>query len=297
MYDRHLDTFIHVADTGSFLKAAEQLYISANAVTKQINLLEECLDVRLFSRSTQGLKLTEAGKLIYTEAKKMIRQSNNILKKAKELEKHHSYATIHVGVSLMNPATILLRHWNKASSQNPNIHLNVVPFEDTVPAFEQVLEHLGEKIDLVSCPYQTNIWGDRYHAFHLKDLPICISCAASHPLAAKNRLTIQDLYGETLILAKRGISNYQDPIRDEIEKYHLQIQIKDVEYVDLNLFNQVVSSKDLILSAECWTNVHPLLATIPVDWSYTLPYGLIYAHEPSPTVLQFIMAIGKVNEP
>lgn len=61
MYDRHLDTFVQVADSGSFLKASEKLYISANAVTKQINLLENDLGVRLFQRSTQGLALTEAG--------------------------------------------------------------------------------------------------------------------------------------------------------------------------------------------------------------------------------------------
>ena len=51
MYDRHLDTFLEVADSGSFLKASERLYISANAVTKQINLLESDLGVKLFSRS------------------------------------------------------------------------------------------------------------------------------------------------------------------------------------------------------------------------------------------------------
>ena len=69
MYDRHLDTFVKVADCGSFLKASEGLYISANAVTKQISLLENDLGVKLFQRSTRGLVLTEAGKLIYTEAK------------------------------------------------------------------------------------------------------------------------------------------------------------------------------------------------------------------------------------
>ena len=90
MYDRHLDTFLEVADSGSFLKASERLYISANAVTKQINLLESDLGVKLFSRSRQGLKLTEAGKLIYAEAKKMIRHSRTVLQKAKELENRNT---------------------------------------------------------------------------------------------------------------------------------------------------------------------------------------------------------------
>lgn len=32
MYDRHLDTFLQAADSGSFLKASQRLFISANAV-------------------------------------------------------------------------------------------------------------------------------------------------------------------------------------------------------------------------------------------------------------------------
>ena len=43
MYNPQLETFICVADTGSFSKAAEQLYISAPAVIKQINSLEDSL--------------------------------------------------------------------------------------------------------------------------------------------------------------------------------------------------------------------------------------------------------------
>ena len=74
MYNRHLKTFIQAADSGSFMKAAESLYVSATAVTKQINLLEEHLGLTLFKRSTQGLVLTDSGRLIYEETKKMIRQ-------------------------------------------------------------------------------------------------------------------------------------------------------------------------------------------------------------------------------
>lgn len=293
MYNRHLDTFIQVADSGSFLKAADKLYISANAVTKQINLLENHLDLKLFHRSTQGLELTEAGKLIYSEAKKMIRHSNTILKKARELEKPKDY-TIHIGVSLMNPASILLEHWKQVARLSPGFQLEIVPFEDTVPAFQKVLDNLGTKIDLLSCPYDSNHWGDRYNSFHLKDLPLCIACSKMHPLADKECLSLEDLYGETLILANRGLTAYSEPIWDAL-KAHPQIRLKGTDYVDIAMFNQLVSSNELMLSAECWNEVHPLLASIPVDWEFKMPYGLIYSKEPSPELLQFLMAVGQVK--
>ena len=50
MYNHQLDTFIQVADAGSFSKAAEEMFISSTAVMKQINLLESSLEVQLFNR-------------------------------------------------------------------------------------------------------------------------------------------------------------------------------------------------------------------------------------------------------
>lgn len=40
LYNKYLDIFIEVADTGSFSKAAERLYISPTTVMKQMNLME-----------------------------------------------------------------------------------------------------------------------------------------------------------------------------------------------------------------------------------------------------------------
>ena len=57
MFDGRLETFIKVAECGSFTKAAEVLYITATAVMKQINALEGQLalfaDQRLFRRKRQ----------------------------------------------------------------------------------------------------------------------------------------------------------------------------------------------------------------------------------------------------
>ena len=51
MYNPQLDTFLCVVEAGSFSKAAEQLYISAPAVIKQINSLEASLGMKLFDRT------------------------------------------------------------------------------------------------------------------------------------------------------------------------------------------------------------------------------------------------------
>ena len=67
MYNPQLETFLRVADAGSFNKAAEESYITPTAVIKQINLLEESLGVKLFDRSHRGLTLTKAGRSMYRQ--------------------------------------------------------------------------------------------------------------------------------------------------------------------------------------------------------------------------------------
>ena len=60
MYNPQLETFIRVADAGSFNKAAERSYITPTAVIKQINLLEASLGIKLFERTHRGLIMTKA---------------------------------------------------------------------------------------------------------------------------------------------------------------------------------------------------------------------------------------------
>ena len=72
MYNPQLETFLRVADAGSFNKASEELFITPTAVIKQINLLEDSLGVKLFDRTHRGLNLTKAGKSLYQDAKYII---------------------------------------------------------------------------------------------------------------------------------------------------------------------------------------------------------------------------------
>lgn len=58
---RNIQAFIEVADTGSLNQAAENLNITASAVSHQISSLEQYLGKKLFSRSSKGVVLTTIG--------------------------------------------------------------------------------------------------------------------------------------------------------------------------------------------------------------------------------------------
>ena len=82
MYNPQLDTFIQVAESGSFSKAAQALYITPTAVIKQMNLLEGRLGITLFHRTHRGLTLTKAGESLLADAKHIVRYSQESIARA-----------------------------------------------------------------------------------------------------------------------------------------------------------------------------------------------------------------------
>ena len=127
MYNLQLETFIVVADLGSFNKAAEALYITPPAVTKQINLLEKDLGLQLFVRTHRGLALTAAGKSLYKDAKYIIQYCKDSVERAKKVMEEKDNM-IRIGTSPMTTAAPLLEIWSKVQKKYPEIRVQMVPY-------------------------------------------------------------------------------------------------------------------------------------------------------------------------
>jgi DNA-binding transcriptional LysR family regulator len=70
---KQIESFLWVAELQSFTKAARHLYMSQPAVSFQIKALEEDMAVVLFKRGDKKMVLTDAGEILYKEAKHMFR--------------------------------------------------------------------------------------------------------------------------------------------------------------------------------------------------------------------------------
>lgn len=290
MYDKHLDIFLMVADCGSFSKAAEKVFISPNAIIKQINLLETDLGVTLFERSNHGIKLTDAGASIYHDAKRIINLSEQAIQKAKQIEQAKKQ-TIRIGTSLLRPCKTIVNLWATVSENYPGIELQIVPFDDTYNEWLNLLENLGKNIDVVAGIYPSTMWKRRCQILKITDVPLCCAVSRKNPLSSKSSLSIRDLYGETLLMVERGDTSYIDALRDEIEKHHPEIHIQDVSSYDTKVFNQCERSGCIMITISTWAELHPSLVTIPCDWQYTVPYGIVFSQQPSNLVSEFVEAI------
>lgn len=294
MYNPQLDTFIKVADLGSFSKAAEELYISPTAVIKQINLLESNLNLRLIDRTHRGITLTEAGKSLYKDTQYLIQYSKDSLIRARNAMQSNENI-IRIGTSLMTPNQFLMELWPKIHQYCPELKFQLVPFENTPENAREILKNLGQNIDLVAGVFDKAFLKQRgYAALELSKEPICCAVSIHHRLAAKSKLDVSDLFGENLMLIRRGWNSYVDLLRDNIWGNYPQINVVDFPFYDVSVFNQCESSNDILMVIQNWENVHPLLKILPVQWDYVIPFGLLYSPNPSPQVLSFIHAVAQV---
>ncbi len=164
MYNRHLETFISVADLGSFSKAAEALYISSTAVIKQINLLEQELGLTLFERTHRGIELTKAGRSVYGDAKYLIQYSKDSLTRAHNAMQSEE-KVIRIGSSLMTPSQFIMDLWPKIKEYCSDIKFQIVSFENTPENAREILKNLGVNIDIVAGWYDDEAvleqWGSK----------------------------------------------------------------------------------------------------------------------------------------
>ena len=295
MYNPQLDTFLRVADAGSFNRAAEECYITPTAVIKQINLLEGELGVRLFDRSHRGLTLTPAGRSLYRDTKYIIQYCRDSVTRAKNAMQAET-SVVRIGSSPMTPAQLLMRLWSRVNELCPDIKFQIVPFENTPENAREILGNLGKNIDVVGGIFDETMLGlYGCDGLELSREPFCCAVSVHHRLAAKDRLQVSDLYGENLLLMRRGWSRYVDRLRDDLWQNHSRINIVDFDFYSLNIFNRCENSNDVLLAIPGWESVHPLLKVIPVDWDHNIPYGLLHSPSPSPTVKRFLDAAKTVS--
>lgn len=289
MLNPFLRTFLLVAESGSFLGAAEKLYISAPAVMKQMNQLEKHFGFKLFNRGPQGVTLTKAGASLYGDALALQKQSEAALLRARNLQEKEK-TEIRVGTSLLYPCRTLTEQWQTIRGEYPMWRLSIVPFEDTDT--EGTHRALGEKYDIIVGVFDAALASDYCAFLELGRRRFCIAAPHNHPLSGKAKIAPPDLAGERLMMMKPGNSPTNDKIRRWLHAECPDVILEDApHYYDVRLFNRCEEEGLLLLTLDVWQDIHPSLATIPLDCELTIPYGVMYARKSSDEVQRFIEVI------
>ncbi len=189
-----LSAFLEVADTASFSKAAERLFLSQPAVSKRIATLEDQLGRQLFDRVGRQISLTDAGRALLPYARRVLhdiedgRRALSML--SEKVEGRLSIGTSHhIGLHRLPP---VLRAYTLAY---PEVDLDI-QFMDSEVACEAVLAGKLE-IGIVTLPSQPLpqlksrlVWPD----------PLAVVVAPGHPLVALKKPKLGDLAEHPAVL-------------------------------------------------------------------------------------------------
>jgi DNA-binding transcriptional LysR family regulator len=119
-----LKIFKTVADLKNFSKAAEVLFLTQPTITLQIKKLENYLNVTLFERTKEGIKLTKAGEILYKHAAKILDDylelEEEISKFSKKLEK-----SLSIGVSSTIGEYFLPKIFSKFVNSHPDLNASI----------------------------------------------------------------------------------------------------------------------------------------------------------------------------
>ncbi|MDE7288622.1 MAG: LysR family transcriptional regulator, partial [Oscillospiraceae bacterium] len=273
MYSQQIRIFVYTAERGSFTKAAEELFVTPASIMKHMNSLEDRLGLTLLKRTNQGIELTEAGKHIYKSAKKIIAESEKAVAEAKAVQQREA-AVIRVGSSFLNPAKPLIDMWHKISPATEKYRIKIVPYSDDHDNILSVVASLGKTIDFMVGVFDSQQMLSMGSFFELGRCRMCIAVPREHKLASKEKLTLSDIHGEKLTIVKSGDTLQLDNFREMLKMTHPQIIIEDAHYFyDIDTFNTCEATGSLLLTIESWSDIHPSLMTLPVEWDVTVPYG------------------------
>ena len=295
MYNPQLDTFIAVAEQGSFSKAAERLYITPTAVMKQINALEAHLGFPLFFRTNHGLAMTAAGENFLQDAKYILDYSARAIETARKINAVESNKPIRIGTSIMTPAKFLLDIWSKIQAADPSLKIELIPFDNTPENAREILSNLGKHIDMVAGIYdEPLIEYAGCRVAHLADKRIALAFPLTHPLAGKERITTDDIRGQSVMLVRTSWHDYVDGLRQDLTRNGAHIV--DFDFYSLNVFNEAVRQNLPIMVIDGWENIHQLMKIIPIEWQHSIPFGIMYGKEPSGQVSSFIRIVQQITK-
>jgi DNA-binding transcriptional LysR family regulator len=194
---RHLRYFVAVADELNFTRAAEKLHLAQPSLTRQIHILEEELNVRLFDRSKNQVSLTPEGKSFLVDARRLVAASLESIKSVQRLSRGES-ANLNLGYLFKFNFDLLPATLKTFYNSSPDIAVNLF---DMSPA-EQLIALEARKIDLGFVGLRPT-GGNKHSASLVWECvahhPVVAVLPAKHPLAKKSKVKITDLKAQFFV--------------------------------------------------------------------------------------------------
>jgi DNA-binding transcriptional LysR family regulator len=205
VHGRDLRYFVTVADELHFTRAAERLFVSQPALSKQVRMLERQLGAPLFERDRQGVSLTMVGAALLPHARRMLAEWDAAWEAA-ERAKSEQRATLVVGMSTSPGRGGLLpaiRSRFSAARPQARVLLHQVSWDDATAG-------LADGTADVAFVWLPGPDPGRYTWVVVAEEPRLVAMPLTHPLAACEAVDFSELLDEPFL----ALPPSAGPLRD-----------------------------------------------------------------------------------
>lgn len=280
MNDRQLSLFIAVADQGSFSKAEAEYHLSKQAIIAQINALEGEIGVPLLTRTTNGVRMTEAGCEFYRGVKEMIARKQELLARVRMRAEGPC-----LRLAAIEHHVLLRAVMEKYRAMYPQVRV-----EECFTAEMDELELVREGvIDIGEVVYSKGKRiGDLIYT-KIMDAPYLCVMREDHPLAGRKQVSIQALAGNRVVHSRNKAGGlYSDELHQALAACTQVERRPGGQTRKAQIVREVCESGAIYLSPSPFLRKMKGYAVIPLDAPFTQEYGVVFARNPRSEVRAFV---------
>ena len=290
MYSREIDTFLKVAETGSFNRAARELYLSVPSVVQQINLLERRLGVQLLVRSKRGVSLTPQGNAFQNGARKIVRLAEQT--REEMLQAGNEYVC---GIGIRYTAALVQRYWPRLQGRYPGVSIRFISFSDE-PGWQGELPDFCES--LAMSPQMRKNWNSPFIAgceyLPVRPVAYCLAVPPAHPWTEREHIGIADLQNATIQSIYTGRVNDADRLREELLRRCPGLRIEDCQSYSQAAVETSRMRNLPIIVPQAWEFLFPGFVLLPGEWETHTTCGFLYRRDCRPQLLEILREIARL---
>ena len=266
---RQLKYFVEAAKTLNFSEAAKSLCITQSTLSQQIRQLEQELNTQLFERNSHAVTLTEVGNTLLPHAQSTLYEVETCRNRVRDLQQLLT-GELNIGVTFTF-SPILTETLIEFMKQYPHVKLNI-----HYRPMSELMEMLrGHVVDFVLA-FKPTIRNNEIESHVLFDNHLAAIVRCDHPLAAKQKITLDELSKYEIALPAQGLQarNAFNSMMANNGNVNFRVRI---ELNEVNILLKLIRQSQLVtILSEATIYSEQGVKAIPIDFPSNEMEGCVH---------------------
>ncbi len=270
---QQLKGFYYAVQTGSISGSAKKMGLSQAAITLQIQSLERDLDMKVFKRDGQKIKLTEAGKNLYAQAIYYIQGIDDMFESFIKFTKDKKLNVIDIATNHAGISYILPKYIKKLKESHSAVKFKIRNLSKS----ECIERLLADEIDMFIYPMNSDEIPSEFEFFPIVKYQPILLTKKNHPLAKKKNIKLSDVAKYELVRIDQKLITL--PAFEELLKAHKIRSTIEFEMSDWEILKKFVKAdigiamiSNIVLEGE---HDSDLVGRVLTDYFPEMTYGIL----------------------